>query len=335
MALDLRQAHEGEGKNVKETCDVVEVSRATYYRWKTGGAAGALPPGPKGVDPDILATMIDEIRDLRHRKRRTWGTDAIYIAYHRMVPHSVIAEAIRLERMDRNRIERRRAKRYEFAGPDVAWSTDFIKVAGGRILRVDDDGTRLSFGHAFRAEWPDEEVARFVDDGFTRYGTPLAFKHDRGSEFTSVVLQTVLRARQIIALPNPPYYPKANGKQERKNSSVRQWFIPLQGEELGADETFAEVSQALDDNNERPKEILGGLSPREAYAKWPKPSADRAALYAEWDALFEKLLRERFGAGKIEPEQKLEAMRIAALSVLRRHQLVWYGSKAGGPESVT
>lgn len=331
MTLDLRAAHEVEGRDIMETCEAVEVSRATLFRWRTPGGAAAAAPGPKGLDPDIVATMIDEIRELRHRKRRTYGTEAIFLAYSRLVPYSVIEEAIRLERMDRNRLEKMSAKRYEFSAPQVAWSTDFIKVVGGRVMRLDDDCSRLSLACAHQENWPDDDVARFIDDGFTRYGAPLIFKFDRGVEFANVVVQTLLCARLVIPLPSPPRYPKANGKQERKNRSVRSWLLPIAADSLDVTETFDEISTALIDLNDRPMEILRGLSPREAYARWPRETVDRAALFQEWDALRQKLLTERFGGRKIEVRQELEAMRIAALTVLRKHKLVWYGSRPEVP----
>jgi len=257
--------------------------------------------------------------------------ETVFKAYSGFVPYSVIEEAIRLERMDRNRLEKMSAKRYEFSAPQVAWSTDFIKVVGGRVMRLDDDCTRLSLACAYQETWPDDDVARFIDDGFVRYGPPLAFKFDRGVEFTNVVVQTVLRARMVIALPSPPRYPKANGKQERKSRSVRNWLLPLAADALDANETFDEISAALVDINDRPTEVLRGVSPREAYAKWPRATVDRAALFQEWDALREKLLTDRLGGRKIEMRHELEAMRIAALTVLRKHKLVWYGSRPEVP----
>ena len=331
MTLDLRAAHETEGKDIMETCEAVEVSRATVYRWRQPGGAAPQAPGPKGLDPDIVATMIDEIRELRHRKRRTYGTEAVYASFSGLIPCSVVEEAIRLERMDRNRLEKLSAKRYEFSAPQVAWSTDFIKVIAGRVMRLDDDCTRFSLGCAYRETWPDDEVARFIDDGFSKYGPPLVFKFDRGPEFINVVVQTVLRAKLVIALPSPPHYPQANSKQERKNRSVRCWLRDLEGEKLTAEQTLDEVSASLVDLNHRPMEVLRGASPRDAYAQWPQMSVDRATLYQEWDGLREKLLTERFGGRKIEMRHELEAMRIAALTVLRKHKLVWYGSRPEVP----
>lgn len=299
------------------------ISRSSYYRWQR-----KLPgkPGPKGLNAAVIDAMKQDIEELHHIKRRTWGTETIYDEYHGMIPRQVIRMAIEETRRRHRRQERKKATRYEFAAPGVAWSTDFMEVALlGRPLRVQDECSRLVLGCEMRQRWTDEGVRDFVKAGFIRYGPPLVFKFDRGSEFRSDVFQALLRDYRVVALPNPAYYPRANGKHERLNESVRQWLLPLTWENAAPEEIAQEMRDALIDNNEhRRKEVLGKRTPEDVYLHTPRAPIDRSVLYGQWDELQKKLQRREFPS--IVPHGAWDAMRIAAVIVLKKHQLVRYFS---------
>jgi transposase InsO family protein len=289
----------------------------------------------------VLLTMMEEIEDLDHVKRRTWGTDIVYQEYETVIPKHVITTAIEQSRLRSNKIRRDGAQRYEIVAPNIAWSQDFIEVReGGKVIRVQDDGTRMTFGNEHRLVWSQADVARLLEEAFRRYGTPLFFKHDRGGEFAGGLFQAFLRGHRIMALPNPPFSPWYNGKMERQNLSIRFWLAPTAEDRPTLADTLEEIRRSqVDSNLHRGKEALGGLTPAEAYQSLPRPSLDRAALYAEWESLVERIKRDRWVRDQKNPQSRvlvqekwgeLTAMRLASITLLRRHQLVRY---IVGPEA--
>jgi hypothetical protein len=333
-ALAQVEQETAEGKAVRRLCRVRDISRATYYRWKRQGAREALPPGPRAPHSHLSVTIRREIECLRHAKRRTWGARPIYDRFDGIVSRHVIREEIDKERRRKNRLERDAVCSYEFVAPDVAWSGDGFHVGEhGKLLRIQDDRSRCTFGFETRKTWEAVDAARFVGAAFVRYGAPYFFKHDLGPEFRSGVFQALLRGEQVIPLPNPPYYPPANGKHERSNGGVRNWLLQA-GWGLTLDEQpLDEVTFALlDHDTERRKPVLAGRTPRETYLSEPRVHLDRKVLYQEWSELRVKLMaKQNSWSARMEGGYSMEADRLAALAVLAKWNLVIYTN--GSPET--
>jgi len=323
-----------EESSVKELCGLMGHSRASFYRWKPDPTREAQKPGPKPPEPEVLEAMRQIIREKQAQKRNTWGVEVLFEEFERVIPKSVIAETIEEERRRKSREDRESAVRYEISAPDAVWSEDFIDVKPkGRVLRVQDECSRFVFATEHRDSWVETDVARFVAAVMERYGRPLFFKHDLGTEFTSGTFQSLLRGSKVIAFPNPPRYPRYNGKHERTNASVRFWLGRADRDLPTVEEVLEEMRQALLDLNfDRRKEVLGGRTPEQAYRQTPKSAVERSVLYSEWNELYRKLATKQLPwdqGSKVRGE--FQAMRIAALVVLKRYDLVRY--PGGEPES--
>lgn len=215
--------------------------------------------------------------------------------------------------------------------PDDAWSTDLIEVRpAGKNFRLLDECSRANFCTELRLEWTAGAVVALVEGAFGRYGAPLVLKHDNDPLYISMEFQAMLAKWKVVPLPSPPYYPQANGRLERSNGGIRQWLLPLrhvlevakpeEAQELVA----AEVGQALlDDTNDRPKEVLGWRTPKEAYLTTPKAEVDRGVFYSRWATLKNQILKQRYGeCGILSLEVQRPAWRIAAKAVLGEFGLV-------------
>jgi hypothetical protein len=198
---------------------------------------------------------------------------------------------------------------------------------GGRVYRVQEERARHILGHAHRRSWEGPDVARFTQGIFARHGIPYVFKHDLGTEFQSGVFQALLRAYKILPLPNPPWWPRANGKHERTNLEMRQWYLPFAEESLTEEEVMKEMGMAVEDHNElKPREILGWKTPRQVFETGPRVKLDREVLYAQWLRYKERLMLSRTGSRGIMviPGDEFSAMRLATLAVLLERRLVRY-----------
>lgn len=275
-----------------------------------------------------------EIRSFDRAKQGTWGTHPIYETFGGVIPRSKIDEVLDERRDAEGRVKRPHLRRYEFAAPQVTYSTDFISVRPrGRVLRVQDDMARFTLGFRHQDHWPDRDVEAFVGSLLEKLGCPLFFKHDLGSEFRSAVFQAMLRRHQVIAVPSPPHYPKFNGKNERQNLAARQWIAPTEQDRPTLTRVLELMTQAtLDQNDARRKEVLGGRTPAEVWNDAKRVEVDRQALYSEWDALRLNVLnRYTPGSGRRDAAE-MEAMRLAALVVVKKYKLVRYAVNPEAPK---
>lgn len=277
--------------------------------------------------------MKEEVRDLHHRKRRTWGSEALYRKHEGMIPRRVVRAAVREARRARRRQEEVKIRRYEFVAPDIAWSVDFVDLPpAGRALRIQDEHARFDFGLEVRNSWADGEPTRSVGKRFATDGAPYFLKHDLGSEFTGGAFQALLRGAKVICIPSPAHYPQYNGKHERANGALKQWLLELRTTTpVRTRDVVTEAQLALQDHNEeRRKEVLGWRTPQEVYATTPRVSLDRDRLYADWLQRTDKILAKISSAWlRMDAGMQMEAKRLAALSILGERKLVIVSEEGG------
>lgn len=332
LALWKQEERLHQGETIKALCQDLGHSRASQYRWKdkeAGKKRGR--PTPQGEVADAMAW---EVRSFDRAKEGTWGTHPMFEALGGIIPRSLVNTVLDERRDAEGRVKRPHVRGYEFVAPQVTYSTDFISVRPrGRVLRVQDERARYWLGFAHKDHWPDQDVAAFVEEIFKKFGPSLFFKHDLGGEFRGADFQDMLRRYKVIAVPNPPYYPKFNGKNERGNLSARQWLAPTEQDRPTLNQIWEQMTQAtLDQNDARPKKILGGRTPSDVFHNEPRVQVDREKLYSEWDALREETLRRVFPNPRRQEAAQLESMRLAALVVVKKHELVRYTSKPEAPK---
>lgn len=258
----------------------------------------------------------------------------MYEALGAIIPRSKIDEVLDERRKAEGRVSRPHSRGYEFVAPRVAYSMDFISVRPrGRVLRIQDERTRYTLAFAHRDHWPEDDVEAFVRTVLSKHGLPLFFKHDRGPEFRSGLVQAMFRSLLVIAVPSPPYYPRFNGKNERENRTAREWIAPTEADRPSLNAVIEKLTQGtLDQNDMRKKAYLGGRTSEDAFKNDPSAKVDRRVLYSDWDAQREEILRRYSPDGELREAAELEAMRLAALVVVKKYNLVRYPEKPEAPK---
>jgi len=332
LALWKAEERVSQGETTVEFCQEIGHARATHYRWKGQAKQGKIGrPKPEG---EIAKVMEWEVRAFDRSKDGNWGTKTMYEALGAIIPRSKIDEVLDERRKAEGRVSRPRSLSYEFVAPRVAYSTDFVSVRPrGRVLRIQDERARYTLGFEHKDHWPEQDVEAFIKLIISKHGLPLFFKHDRGPEFRSGLVQALLRSFQIIAVPSPPYYPRFNGKNERANLAARQWIAPTEADRPTLARVIEKFTQGtLDENDMRSKAVLGGRTPAEVFKSEPAARVDRQALYSDWDAQREEILRRYSPDGERREAAELEAMRLAALVVVKKYKLVRYPEKPEAPK---
>jgi transposase InsO family protein len=127
------------------------------------------------------------------------------------------------------------------------WSSDFVKVGWGwMLLRTMDEMSGYVLGWDLVRSENAVAVLEHAESIIARMGrSPLVWKYDHGSAFTSDIFQGVLEAYRIVPYPIAPRSPWVNGRTERDNQEVHNWLISLAGRKLSREELEREIDEGM------------------------------------------------------------------------------------------
>ena len=229
--------------------------------------------------PDRNGELRQEVVALAQRFRR-YGAGMIYLKVRqagKRVNHKRIERLYAEERLQIKRRKRKKiplADRQPLERPQAAnevWSMDFVfdRVASGRTLKVlgiVDDGTHESIATHPEHAMGGNHLVRVLERICTIRGYPRVIRTDNGKEFTSRAMLNWAHGRGVKLRLIEPGKPNQNAYIESFNGRFRDeclnehWFFNLEHARQLIESWRREY------NEERPKKILGGLTPSE-YAR--------------------------------------------------------------------
>lgn len=239
-------------------------------------SAAALRYAPR---PDPDGELRDRILALAHRHRR-YGAGMIYLKLRqegRRVNHKRVD---RLYAEARLQVKRRRRKKVPTADRqplvrprrcNEVWSADFVfdRTAEGRVLKcltIVDDATTEAVAIVPARAIGGLPVTRVLDQLAISRGLPLVLRTDNGPEFCGRALLTWAHERGLTLRLIEPGKPNQNAYIESFNGRFRDeclnehWFTSVAHAQVVIETWRREY------NDERPKRVLGGLTPT-AYAR--------------------------------------------------------------------
>jgi putative transposase len=229
--------------------------------------------------PDRNAQLREQIVRLAHRHRR-YGAGMIYLKLRQAGHHVNHKRVDRLYALEKLQVRRRRRKKVPIserqplerpAAANEVWSMDFVfdRVAGGRTIKnlaVVDDATHEAVAvvpeHSIRGHHLVCILERLCSDR----GYPKVVRTDNGKEFCGRAMLTWAHEKQIALRLIEPGKPNQNAYIESFNGRLRDeclnehWFTSLAHAKTVIEAWRREY------NEERPKRVLGGLTPSQ-YAK--------------------------------------------------------------------
>ena len=257
------------GLSVSRQCQLVSISRSSFYRT------------PRGESPENLALMrrIDElflkypfygsrqmVRQLRragvrvgrHRVRRLMRLEAIYQAPRTSAPHPG------------HRVYPYLLKGLAIERPDHVWCADitYIPVRRGflYLVAIMDWATR----HVLAWRLSNTMDARFcvvaLNEALAKYGRPKIFNTDQGSQFTSLEFTGVLKDAQVAISMDGRGRCLDNIFIERLWRSLKYEAVYLHEMTDGFAAERVIGAWIAFYNTERPHSTLDDRTPAEAYA---------------------------------------------------------------------
>lgn len=235
--------------------------------------------------PQRNAELRQRIVDLAHRHKR-YGAGMIYLKLRQqglIINHKRVDRLYSLEKLQ---LKRRRRKKVPLAdrqplvrptAADQVWSMDFVfdRIGDGRSLKclaIVDDATTEAIALEAEHSMSGHYVTRILDRIALDRGLPQVMRTDNGPEFISRAMLTWAHSHGIALRLIQPGKPSQNAFVESFNGRFRDeclnehWFTSL--------EQARRVIEAWrrEYNEERPKEVLGGLTP----AQYAKQLAEKA-----------------------------------------------------------
>ncbi len=224
--------------------------------------------------PDPDPSLRDRIVALAHRYRR-YGAGMIYLKLRqecRRVNHKRVD---RLYAEARLQVRRRRRKKVPPAdrqplarpqGPNEVWSADFVfdRTADGRVLKcltIVDDATTEAVAVVPARALGGLPVTRVLEALASTRGLPQVLRTDNGLEFCGRAMLTWAHTRGVTLRLIAPGKPTQNAYIESFNGRFRDeclnehWFTSLAHAQVVIE------AWRREDNEERPKKGLRGLTP--------------------------------------------------------------------------
>lgn len=229
--------------------------------------------------PDRNGALREEIVSLAHRHRR-YGAGMIYLKLRQRglaVNHKRIERLYTEARLQVRRRKRKKVpvgERQPLVRPGKAnevWSMDFVfdRSAEGRSIKcltIVDDATHESVAVVPERAIGGLMLTRILDGLAVSRGLPQVIRTDNGKEFCGRVMLTWAHTRQVKLMLIEPGKPNQNAYIESFNGRLRDeclnehWFLNLTHARAIIEDWRREY------NEERPKKVLGGLTPA-AYAR--------------------------------------------------------------------
>lgn len=250
-------------------------------------SASALRYKPR---PERNQELREQIIALAQRHRR-YGVGMIHLKLRQAGEAVNYKRVERLYRLENLYIRRRRRKKIPMADrqplmrpgrANEVWSMDFVfdRIASGRTLKclaIVDDGTHEAVAVTPEHTIGGDHLIRILDSICSQRGKPTIIRTDNGPEFTGKAMLTWAHRNGIALRLIEPGKPNQNAYVESFNGRLRDeclnehWFTSLSHARVVI-ETWR-----LEYNDERPKKILGGLTP----AQYAMQLANKAVTMPE------------------------------------------------------
>jgi len=240
------------------------VSYSSLMRWKQRLRAGkppVEPPGPRKVSDFDLDGLKNEVKNLKHGRRRTADTGKLYernkMNISRRELNMMIAGARKRHSQDMYQTK--------WHHPGVMWALDGSEVLLENIRRklhlcnAQDLCSKYKYPPLTSSRHPcGEGISGHLSKLFSEFGAPLLLKRDNGSNLNHAAVDDVLKEHMVIALNSPPYYAPYNGSIEHANGELKSYLKDRSHQARTMDELKLLAKIAAHDLNHKSRRVLQG-----------------------------------------------------------------------------
>ena len=280
------------GGSCRQALEAAGLPCTTYHRWTSrlrSEEPFVLTPGPKKVVQLELGDLLAEVRRMKHRRRRSFGTTELYEEHKEEISRRELQGLVKVERCRVNAAKRAHLRRITWRVSGLAWAMDATKIGPEQLQQVQDLASRYKFGPFLTVSLSGEQVAEHLERIIELYGPPLILKRDRGSNQQDDAVNAVLSKYLIIPLDSPRRYPQYNGAMEYGQRELKGI---LELRDSLADQALANYTASAHDLNHRRRPCLDGRTScavfgegREAMKAYTRPKRKEVIDWIRNEAL--------------------------------------------------
>lgn len=275
--------------SITRQCRLLSIARSSYYRAPSGESETNLAL-MRLIDAQFLETPWYGSRQMaRHLRRQGWGVGRKRV--RRLMRKMGLAPIYQRPRTSvphpEHRVYPYLLRDLAIERPNQVWCADVTYIPMRRgflyLVAIMDWASRKVLAWRLSNTMDAEFCVAALEEALTRYGRPVIFNTDQGSQFTSLAFTDVLTAAGVrISMDG-------RGRWMDNVFIERLWrSLKYECVYLNAFETGSEVRDGIGCwigyyNAERPHSALDGSTPDEAYARPanpPEPAVGREAELA-------------------------------------------------------
>jgi hypothetical protein len=257
------------GLSYPAICEACELEYSSFARWLgryNMNESVVSRPGPKKVKSFELENLQENIRNLKHGKKRTAETGKLYAKYEGSVSRRDFGLLVSMARKDVNHERAMNLRRIDWKAPGTVWSMDDTELGkdpyGNKVVEhmVTDLSSRYKFPPVCGPLMTGKKVAANLEKLFKMYGPPLFLKRDNHGNLNSWEVNAVLKKYFVIPLNSPEYYSPYNGSVEKANRDFKDCLVEkLENLTSGIREHLQIYSEtAVHDLNHKHRDCLQG-----------------------------------------------------------------------------
>jgi len=280
------------GGSYRQVIEAAGLPWATFHRW-TARLRNEEPfvqtPGPKKEVQLNLEDLLAQVRQLKHRRRRSFGTTELYGAHKDQVSRRQLQKLVKIDRGQSKAAKRARMRRVTWLVPGLTWAMDSMRIGPVDLQQVQDLASRYKFEPFLAKSLSGAQVAEHLERLIEAHGPPLILKRDRGSNLQDDAVREVLEKHLIIPLDSPRQYPPYNGAIERAQREMKE---ALEAQSPLADLALANHAAAAHHMNHHPRPCLDGRTAcavfeagREAMKAYTRPKRKEVIDWIRREAL--------------------------------------------------
>lgn len=259
------------------------LSYDSLMRWKRRIRNGQNPvrtPGPKKVEPLNLKTLQADIKLLKHARKRTHATGALYQQYRAQVSRRQLNTMVIEARREHHRQEADRMQRITWHHPNMAWAIDGSEPDPAHnpltVYRVQDLASQYKFPPVAGSGLPcGEEISGHLERLFKTFAVPIFLKRDNESILNHHAVNETLEQHLVIPLNSPAYYAPYNGAIEHTQGKLNRYLKDWSWKTPSPDGLTLLTELSSHDHNHLPRRSLGGKNSCRVYFEGPRVSFDK------------------------------------------------------------
>jgi hypothetical protein len=267
-------------------CTLTQQTALSYdslMRWKRRIRNGQDPvstPGPKKIEPLDLKGLEADIKQLKHARKRTHATGALYQQYRAQVSRRQLNAMVIEARREYHRQEADQMQRIVWHHPDLAWAIDGSEPDPAHnpltVYRMQDLASQYKFPPIAGSGLPcGEEISGHLERLFRAFAVPLFLKRDNESILNHHAVNETLEQHLVIPLNSPAYYAPYNGAIEHTQGALNRYLKDWSWKAESPEGLTLLTELSCHDHNHLPRRSLGGQNSCRAYFDGPRVTLDK------------------------------------------------------------